>query len=295
MDFRKFCGAGLLFLSLFAWVPIAAFAQAPPSRPVPIRQSAGDVARPGDPRAMQEIEAAALAMPNARDEVYAILDEARARRGDADAALLARQYTLTGRGSHALDWMRDVAFLDGSSDLVILYADTMWAIAGAYRSAPGGEATATMLSESSRAMTLFGLVLIVVDGARCVDKTAANARVFKVMTGREDRLRGFESLSAATRDSIRRVAIGLEIRTATARREDPGVCMDGVNEMQRIMESAGSAQIQRPGAATGHYGTVTAITPGPGYLPDYLTSAQQTEAMAKARPSAEALVRRLVP
>jgi hypothetical protein len=264
-------------------------AQTAAARPLPIRATAGDIARPGKPRALAEIEAAARALPTTRDGVYAALDEARAQRGDGDAGLVAMRYTLLGRSGDALNWMRD-----GSSDLVFLYAETMWSISNSLRNTPGGAATAETLAESSVTMTLLGYVLLLVDGARCVDTTGAGGRLDKMLP-RAARFKAFADLPAERRNLIRTTALDVERRTAAARRDDPSICMDGIREMGRMMESRGSTQTQRPGAPTGHYGTVVEIGASPDYIPQYLPPAQQAEAMAKARPIAAKFVAELLP
>ncbi len=296
MKIHKYAVLGLGLMALTASAPFTAFAQTATPRPVPIRQSAGDVARLGNPRSASELDVAVLSMPTSKSEVYRILDEARADRGDADAALLARYFTLftsSGRSGSALDWMRDVAFLDGSSDLVIILADTLWTIA-----ISGGDVSdsrATKFAEGSRAFTLLGYVLIIVDGARCADQTAAGARMSKVMPHRAVRFEHSESWSEQTREVMRNIAIRGEQKTANARRPDPRVCMDGVAEFFRATESEGATQSARPGEPTGHYGTVIETKPGSSYLPEYLPATQQAEAMAKAREVAAQFIVGLVP
>ncbi len=278
----------------------AAFAAARPTaqtaatRPLPIRATAGDIARPGRPRALAEIEAAASALPTTRDGVYAALDEARAQRGDGDAGLVALRHTFLGRSRYALDWMRDVALRDGSSDLVFLYAETMWTLANSFRSSTGGGALADTFTESSATMTLLGYVLILVDGARCVDTTGAGARLDKMLP-RAQRFKQLAALSAEQRNLIRTTALDVERRTATARREDPSVCMDGIREMGRIMDSKAGTQTQRPGSQTGHFGTVVEISPGADYIPQYLPADRQAEPMAKARQNAAEFLAKILP
>lgn len=295
MKIHKYAALGLGLMALTASVPLAVLAQSAPSRPVPIRQTAGDVARLGSPRSAAELDVAILGMPTSKNEVYKILDEARADRGDTDAALLARQFTLSGRGGSALDWMRDVAFLDGSSDMVIAYADTLWTVATNSGNVSDGASAAAKFAEASRAMTLLGYILIIVDGARCADQTGAGARLHKVMPNRNIRFEHSDSWPQQTRDVMRNIAIRAEQKTANARRPDPRVCADGVKEIFRAMESDGATQSVRPGAPTGHVGTVVEFKPGPSYVPEYLPAGQQTEAMVKARDVAAWFIVRLVP
>jgi hypothetical protein len=269
-------------------------AQTAAARPLPIRATAGDIARPGRLRTFPEIDAAARALPTTRDGVYAALDEARAQRGDGDAGLVAARHTLIGRSQYGLDWMREVALRDGSSDHVFLYADLMWSLANSFRNTNGGSAAANILAESSGTMTLLGYVLVLVDGARCVDTTGAGARVEKLLA-RAERLKPMAALPAERRIAIRANVLDIERRTAAARRDDPSVCMDGIREMGRMVESKGATQNERPGAPTGHFGTVVEIGAGPDYIPQYLPPAQQAEAMAKARPIAAKFVAELLP
>lgn len=242
---------------------------------------------------MPEIEKAAIAMPATREGAYAALDDARARWGDQDAGLMAARHTLLGRSMHGLDWMRDVVFLDAGANFTILYADTMWALANASRNNPIRRTAADGWAESAQTMTLVGYTLIIVDGARCTDKTAIGARLLKVAAGRGDRFQNAPPMTEETRELKRRVARNVETRTAAARLPDPYICMDGIAEIGRIMASAGSTRSRPQPATGGQVGSTVVLTPGPNYMPEFRPLSQQVTEMARAREQAAEYVREL--
>lgn len=275
MKIHKYVALGLGLLALTACQTTENQSEKPvvaPSgenRPLPIRRMASDAPRMDRTRPMPEIEKAALAMPATREGAYAALDDARARWGNQDAGLMAARHTLLGRSMHALDWMRDVVFLDAGANLTILYADTMWALANASRSNPLRRAAADGWAESAQTMTLVGYTLVIVDGARCADSTAAGARLTKVTAGREDRFKSTAPMTEETRELKRRVARNVETRTASARLPDPYICMDGIAEIGRIMASAGSTRSRPQPATGGQFGSTVVLTPGPDYMPEF--------------------------
>ena len=145
--------------------------------------------------------------------------------------------------------------------LSVSYSDLLWRI---------GEGQANeALREESALVLLYAVLAVGVDGAKCADAGASDARVRQILSTRQDRIAFARARPADRRKYLRESAVALEQSTASRRPEDRDVCTSGSEEIARQLATPGTVTRELP-LKPGEVKRTVDIEPGPGYRPRFL-------------------------
>lgn len=197
-----------------------------------------------------------------------------ALRSPRDAASAAR----------VLNWLH--AKLDsGAGFLVALaYMHDLWGAGSALNVQDPGKD----LRVSAGLIALYTYELIVIDGAKCEDRTAPDNRVNQLFGLNRAVFSFFKSLPTELKTRIVDVALALEKKTAPLREDDDLICRDGLEQMKAGLEKGTQKEIPN---TSGHYGKTVAVTPPADWVPKFVPASTYIPMQSKAR---EAMRERLL-
>jgi len=145
--------------------------------------------------------------------------------------------------------------------IAVAYADLLWQIG----EGQGSDA----LREESGLVLIYSVLAIGVDGAKCADATAPDARVRQILSTRQAWLEFARARPADRRAYMRNSAVALEQSTAARRPEDRDICAAGDDEIARQLATPGTVARERP-LKPGEARRTIDIEPGPTYRPRFL-------------------------
>lgn len=255
----------------------------------------------------QMLERARAAGPR-RDDVYRVLNDLRGNRSETAAVEFAVALVHTGRHADTMSWLFDAALQDGSAINAFWLSDIVFQ--GAQRAlgspgAPTDPARRAPFEETldlGAALFLNSPILSIVDGAKCVDETAGDARAGQLLLARRETARLIAGLPPERRARIKRFAFALEESTAAARAPDPTTCRaGGVETIRAVSESwaanlpVDSPELERRGRRTPD-GVLHVTVPATPERPDmYRPQSEFPAAVARAREQARRLLDQLIP
>ncbi len=174
----------------------------------------------------------------------------------------------------------------GPHVLSVAYSDMLWKIGQGQASDP--------LREESVLVLLYAILSVGVDGAKCADTAAADARVRQILLTRQDRLAFARRLPAERRRALREQAVALEQTTASRRPDDLDICASGPDEIARQLATPGTTTRElplRPGEAK----RTIDIEPGPSYRPRLLAPSRWHSRQVQVRAKFMKILDGLVP
>ncbi|MBI1244725.1 MAG: hypothetical protein GC202_06940 [Alphaproteobacteria bacterium] len=170
--------------------------------------------------------------------------------------------------------------------LSVAYSDMLWKIGQGQASDP--------LREESVLVLLYAILAVGVDGAKCADTAAPDARVRQILSTRQDRIAFARKLPAERRKKLRDEAVALEQTTASRRPEDLDICASGPEEIGRQLATPGTTTRELP-LRPGEVRRTIDIEPGPGYKPRLLAPSRWHARQAQVRSKFEKILDGLVP
>jgi hypothetical protein len=178
-----------------------------------------------------------------------------------------------------LDWLK-ARMLEGNSAFVtMLYSRLLWVAAGGLPEEPKSQ-----LGQTALMAAFYALAAIRVDGSRCGDRSAPGHRADQLMMEWNPEIWRFAAtLTPAQRETILKVAVGIEAKTA-ARRDAVGdvdfLCRAGMEEMSYNLQHG--TQKEAP-PAPGQIGRTIVLTGDGKYVPSQRPEAEWRKDAAAAR------------
>jgi hypothetical protein len=210
----------------------------------------------------------------AQESNSATTSESAPPDSDLDSALAAKDWnrltaaigrrqkdfkSLTG----LLNWLH--AKVDSGAGLMVAlaYMRDLWMVGNALKT----NDRAKDLRMSSGLIGLYAFELIVIDGAKCEDRTAPDHRVDQLFMFNSATFAFLKSQPAEWKTKIVDIALALEKRTAPLRGDDDLICRDGLEQMKAGLERG--TQHEVPSAA-GQVGKTIAVEAPPDWVPKFV-------------------------
>lgn len=170
--------------------------------------------------------------------------------------------------------------------IAVAYSDLLWQIGE-------GQGSDDLRGESALVL-VYSILAVGVDGAKCADTGAADARVRQILSTRQPRLEFARGRPVERRMQIRNSALALEQSTAARRPEDRDICSAGSEEIARQLETPGTVTREQP-LRPGELRRTVDIEPGPTYRPRFLSPEQWHPRQSEVRARFARLLDQLVP
>ncbi|MBL8831925.1 MAG: hypothetical protein JNL71_06005 [Rhodospirillales bacterium] len=145
--------------------------------------------------------------------------------------------------------------------IAVAYSDLLWQI--------GEGQSNDALREEAGLVLVYSILAVGVDGAKCADASASDARVRQILSTRQARLDFARGRPADRRAHLRNSAVALEQSTAARRPEDRDICAAGEDEIARQLATPGTVAREQP-LKPGEARRTVDIEPGPTYRPRFL-------------------------
>jgi hypothetical protein len=141
-----------------------------------------------------------------------------------------------------LDWLQ-VKLAGGAGFLVAYsYMRYLWIAGNASKvDDPGRD-----LRVTAGMIALYAYELIVIDGAKCEDKSAPDNRMSQLLSLNPATLSFLKSRPAELKEKVVALALALEKRTAMLRRDDDLLCRNGLDEIRRGWRGERSERFRTP-------------------------------------------------
>lgn len=166
--------------------------------------------------------------------------------------------------------------------LTILYARDLW-VAGNNAKVDDPQKDVRV---TAGLMSLYGYEQIVIDGAKCDDRTAPAHRIEQLLGSRAATLAFLKGQPADLKAKIVDIAIAFEQKTAPLRKDDDLICRDGLQQMQAGIERGKQHEVP---ATPGQFGKTVAVEPPPDWSPKFVSpdvyGPMQKEARSQMRTS----------
>jgi hypothetical protein len=209
---------------------------------------------------------------------------ARNWNGLADA--LSRPIT-SDEFARKLNWLRTRMDNGGGFLLALLYTRDLWFAGNSAKiNDPAKDPRIT-----AALVLLYAYEIIVIDGAKCEDRSAPENRINQLLSGQAATLGFLRQQQADLKSKMLDIAIALERKTAPLRREDDLICRDGMDQMRAGLERG--TQQQMPNAP-GVVGKRIAVTPPADWTPKFVSPDVYRPMQDKARADMRGNLLRLV-
>jgi hypothetical protein len=197
-----------------------------------------------------------------------------ARNWNGLAAVLPRPGPTT-EFARKLNWLKTRMDNGGGFFLALEFAREFWDNTGGLTDdqAKGPRVTAGLYS-------LYAFELIVIDGAKCEDRSAPDNRISQLLRRQAAALAFLKKQEPDVKARTVELAIGLERKTAPLRTDDDLVCRNGLEEMKASLERGTQREVPN---TTGHYGKTVAVTPPPDWTPKFVPPSVYRPMQEKAR------------
>ena len=187
----------------------------------------------------------------------------------------------------AMNWLSTRLKAGGGSLLGFLYAPRLWGFgSGLQIENPTKDARVT-----AGLIVLYTYQLIVIDGAKCADRTAPGNRLSQLLTQNREVLEYLRSKPNGLKALVIVLAMDFENRTAPLRKDDDLLCRGGMEEMQAGI-AAGTARDLT--GKTNHPGRTIGVEARPVWTPRMLAPATYQPIQERARAEMEARLLKLV-
>ncbi len=170
--------------------------------------------------------------------------------------------------------------------IAVAYSDLLWQI--------GEGQNSEALREESTLVLAYSVLAVGVDGAKCADASAPDARVRQILSTRQSRVEFARGRPAERRAHIRNSAVALEQSTAARRPEDRDICAAGTDEIARQLKTPGTVTREQP-LRPGELRRTVDIEPGPTYRPRFLPPEQWHPRQNEVRSRFARILDQLVP
>ena len=171
--------------------------------------------------------------------------------------------------------------------LPIVYARDLWVIGSTLKvDDPDKD-----MRLSAALISLYAYELIVIDGAKCEDRSAPNHRATQLLTSRAATLAFLKQQPPESKSKVVDVAIALERKTAPLRKDDDLICRGGLDQMRAGLERG--TQQETP-TTSGHVGKTIAVAPPPDWAPKFVSPDVYRPMQDKARASMRESLLKLV-
>ena len=150
------------------------------------------------------------------------------------------------------------------------------------------------LRDESNLVLVYSVLAVGVDGAKCADATASDARVRQILSSRQNRLEYARDRPADRRSYMRNSAVALEQSTAARRPQDRDICAAGDEEIARQLATPGTVTREQP-LKPGDVRRTIDIEPGPTYRPRFLGPERWHPRQAEVRARFARILDQLVP
>ncbi len=186
-----------------------------------------------------------------------------------------------------LDWLQAKVGAGGGFFLVFEYAKELWRA--------GNSVKVTDPDKDPRVtagfMTLYAYELIVLDGLKCADKSAAGHRIDQLLMYDRPILNYLKAKPEKLRTKIVDLAIAFEKHTAPLRKDDDVLCRSGLEEFMAGFEGGSTREVPPKPGQPGRSFEVTAPS---SYAPRFLAPEEYTPLQEEARPGLRASLFKLI-
>lgn len=160
-----------------------------------------------------------------------------------------------------LNWERARLFSGAGFIVALYYFQDLWRSSS---NAPG-------LKDTSAAMFLYALDLILVDGVKCSDQSAPGHRLDQLFGApHADILKYLQDASPSMRQKYIDLSVKLEGATARLRQDDIVLCSGGMAQMDANIQALGDRPVP---SAPGVPGKSFVVPNAPGYQPGFVDAA----------------------
>jgi hypothetical protein len=206
-----------------------------------------------------------------------------ARNWDGLGAALSPHPGPTSEFARKLNWLQTRIDSGGGFFLALIYARNFWVVGNSWvvdnnlkiDPAKDPRVTAGLFS-------LYAFELIMIDGARCEDRSAPENRTRQLLANQAATLEFLKQQRPDLKAKIVDIAIAMERRIAPLRKDDDLVCRGGMEEMKVSVPVANQPDVPRP---PGYYGRRIAVAPPPGWSPKFASPDVYGPMQDKARAS----------
>jgi hypothetical protein len=190
----------------------------------------------------------------------------------------------TSEFARKLNWLQTRIDNGGGFFLAFIYSRNFWTVGNSWivgnnmkidDPAKDPRVTAGLFS-------LYAFELIIIDGARCEDRSAPDSRISQFLTNQAATLEFLKQQSPDLKVKMVDKAIALERKTAPLRKDDDLICRYGLEGMRAGL--ATGAQKETPNT-TGHFGKTIAVTPPKDWSPKFVSPDVYGPMQDKARAS----------
>lgn len=205
---------------------------------------------------------------------------------ELDALLAARKWDELGAAlsgatggepfARMMDWLQAKINVGGGFFLVFRYANDLWNAGNAAKvQDPNKDMRMT-----AAFMTLYAYELVVIDGAKCADGSAAGPRLDQLLMYDAPILKYLATKPAKLKTKTVDLAVAFEKHTAPLRKDDDVLCRGGLGELMAGFE--GGTTTEAP-PQPGQPGQSFEVTAPPGYAPQFVTPQEYMPLQKKAR------------
>jgi hypothetical protein len=169
------------------------------------------------------------------------------------------------------------------------YMHDLWRLGSGLPATSGDQ-----LKESAGMMFLYTFDLIVADGPKCADLSAASHRRDQLFTQNRPIFDHLRAAPVASKMRMGTVSLSIEAATAQVRTDDGILCSGGLDEMSEGLKAQGAKPLQPVPNASGTFGKTYAVPPAPGYKPKFVDEKIWRLKQATARQELPAALTRLL-
>ena len=171
--------------------------------------------------------------------------------------------------------------------LGILYARDLWMVGKSQNLADPSKD----LRLTAGMITLYTYEIIVIDGAKCEDKTAPTNRINQLFGARRETLAYLKQQSQEQKTYVVNLAVALEKKTANLRREDDLICRDGMEQYRVALERGTQREVPGP---DNHVGKVVDLRPPSDWEPNFVAPGIYQPLQEKSRADMRTTLLKLV-
>jgi hypothetical protein len=191
---------------------------------------------------------------------------------ELDALAAARNWNALGLAlsqptnpelARAMNWLGTRLDAGGGLMLGIVYARDLWGVGLSQQV----DDPAKDMRLTAGVITLYTYQLIVIDGAKCADRTAPGHRIEQLFSGRGATLAFLKKQPPEIKARIVDGALALEKKTAPLRQEDDLICRDGLEQMKAGLERGQQHDVATP---PGQIGRTVAVAPPADWVPKFV-------------------------
>ena len=168
--------------------------------------------------------------------------------------------------SRSMDWLHTRLDAGGGLMLGLLYARDLWIVGKSLNVAD----PATDMRMTAGMITLYTYEIILIDGAKCEDKSAPGHRLEQLLSARRETLAYLKQEPQEWKSSVVAIAIEFEKKTANLRREDDLICRGGLQEYRVGLQRGTHNEVPN---TDGHFGSTIDVRPPADWMPSFVMPA----------------------